>query len=174
MIRLSLVRQGCGNVYCWHRSFNYEVGLKWCLPLCAKLEQYIFTFIHQSNQRIGGNDSITQNIYGYPCVVLTAALFLVLSTPTWLFCYPIITGDVHRTAVCLRQLCNKSRGQRDRARTDDCLNHMLVVFDTGQPMGVHTPTRTLTRQNPYPPTKGMDCSHGSKGLNLQWVNPRDE
>ena len=41
-------------------------------------------------------------------------------------------------------------------------------------MGVHAPTQTLTRQNPYLPTKGTGCSHGSKGLNLQWVNPRDE
>ena len=51
---------------------------------------------------------------------------------------------------------------------------MDIVFDTGQPMGVHAPTRTLTCQNPYPPTKGMGCSHRSKGLNLQQVNPRYE
>ena len=49
-----------------------------------------------------------------------------------------------------------------------------LVFDMGQPAGVHAPTWTLTHQNPYPPTKGTGCSHGSKGLNLQWVNPRDE
>ena len=29
-----------------------------------------------------------------------------------------------------------------------------LVFDTGQPAGVNAPTHTLTRQNPYPPTKG--------------------
>ena len=47
-----------------------------------------------------------------------------------------------------------------------------LVFNMGQPAGVHAPTWTLTHQNPYPPTKGTGCSHGSKGLNLQWVNPR--